>query len=83
MRDHSGITAAGRVGFGRRALRFLFRAAFIASTSFAGAFGFLSATANPAVAYDPHLFATGIAALFGAAWFRLISCCRPVDREPT
>ena len=35
--------------------------------SFAGAFGFLAAMRNPASHYDPHMFAIGAAALFGAA----------------
>ena len=35
--------------------------------SFATAFGFLAASINPQVRYNPHAFAVGAAALFGAA----------------
>jgi hypothetical protein len=35
--------------------------------SFAAAFGFLAASINPQVRYNPHAFAVGAAALFGAA----------------
>ena len=35
--------------------------------SFAAAFGFLAAMRNPGANYDPHMFAIGAAALFGAA----------------
>ena len=39
----------------------------ILSMSFAAAFGFLAAMPQPAANYDPHMFAIGVAALFGAA----------------
>ena len=35
--------------------------------SFGAAFGFLATIRNPAVNYDPHAFAVGVAGLFGAA----------------
>src|SRR5262249_58888919 len=52
---------------GRRALSLAVRAVVILSMSFAAAFGFLAAMRNPGSHYDPHLFAIGAAALFGAA----------------
>jgi len=67
MQDHSGGKAAARVSLGRRMVHYVFRATVIVSSSCAATFGFLSASANPAIPYDAHLFATGIAALFGAA----------------
>jgi hypothetical protein len=50
-----------------RLLSVLLRAAVILSMSFAAAFGFLSESINPQVRYNPHAFAVGAAALFGAA----------------
>ena len=35
--------------------------------SIAAAFVYIAAMRNPAVTYDPHLFAIGLAGLFGAA----------------
>ena len=46
---------------------FVVRAVAILSMSFAAAFGFLAAMSSPATNYDPHTFAIGAAALFGAA----------------
>jgi PAS domain S-box-containing protein len=56
-----------RGSFSRRLLLAVIRAAALVSMSFAAAFGFLAAMQNPAVQYDPHAFAVGAAALFGAA----------------
>src|SRR5438094_5499945 len=53
--------------FSRRTLSLLVRAIVIMSMSFAAAFGFLAAMRNPALHYNPHSFAIGAAALFGAA----------------
>ncbi|MEN3346680.1 MAG: hypothetical protein V7632_315 [Bradyrhizobium sp.] len=50
-----------------RALLLLVRAAVILSMSFAAAFGFLAGMRSPSAHYDPHMFAVGAAALFGAA----------------
>jgi hypothetical protein len=43
------------------------RAIAVTTMSFGVAFGFLSATTSPGSHYDPHLFAIGVATLFGAA----------------
>ena len=43
------------------------RGAAITSMAFAVAFGFLAGATSPAAHYDPHMFAIGVAALFGAA----------------
>ncbi len=51
----------------RRALMLLIRAFALLSMSFAAAFGFLAAMRSPQSHYDPHSFAVGAAALFGAA----------------
>ena len=51
----------------RRALSLLIRAFALLSMSFAAAFGFLAAMRSPQSHYDPHSFAIGAAALFGAA----------------
>ena len=51
----------------RRLLSLLVRAAVITSMSFAVAFGFLAGATSPAAHYDPHMFAIGVASLFGAA----------------
>ncbi len=52
---------------GGRALSLLVRAGALLSMSFATAFGFLAAITNPHSRYNPHAFAIGAAALFGAA----------------
>jgi PAS domain S-box-containing protein len=52
---------------GGRALSLLVRAGALLSMSFAAAFGFLAAITNPQLRYNPHAFAIGAAALFGAA----------------
>ncbi|MEA2903754.1 MAG: hypothetical protein QOI12_1141 [Alphaproteobacteria bacterium] len=67
MRGHSGIRRAMRALFSRRALTLAVRAVVLLSMSFAAAFGFLAAMNSPGSHYDPHLFAIGAAALFGAA----------------
>ena len=66
MRVLSGIMAKPYLRFGGRALLYVVRAAALLSMSFAAAFGFLAA-AKSSEAYDPHSFAIGTAALFGAA----------------
>ena len=53
--------------FSQHTLLMVVRAFVILSMSFAGAFGFLAAMRNPGSHYDPHMFAIGAAALFGAA----------------
>ena len=50
-----------------RALSLVVRAGALLSMSFAAAFGFLAAITNPHLRYNPHAFAVGTAALFGAA----------------
>ncbi len=50
-----------------RAFTFLVRAVAIVSMSFGAGFGFLAAMQSPGAHYDPHNFAIGAAALFGAA----------------
>ncbi len=62
----SGILAKVRVLVSLHALLLLVRAAAVLSMSFAAAFGFLAAV-NSSGQYDPHTFAVGAAALFGAA----------------
>jgi PAS domain S-box-containing protein len=65
MRDRSLRKPAGF--FGRWILSTLVRAAVLLSMVFGVAFGVLAAMRNPAVAYDPQLFAIGLSGLFGAA----------------
>jgi PAS domain S-box-containing protein len=65
MRD--GLDRRLRAHFSPRAYSILVRAVVILTLSFAAAFGFLAAMRNPAANYDPHFFAIGAAALFGAA----------------
>jgi PAS domain S-box-containing protein len=67
MRAILGVLTKLRVLLNQGALAFLIRALVILSTSFGAAFGFIAMTASPASDYDPHLFAIGIAGLFGAA----------------
>ena len=67
MRAIAGILVKSRVLVSRRALLFVVRAIAILSMSFAAAFGFLAAMTSPGPHYDPHSFAIGAAALFGAA----------------
>jgi PAS domain S-box-containing protein len=67
-----------------RVLSLLVRAGALLSMSFAAAFGFLAATTNPQLRYNPHAFAIGMAALFGAACGAialLISSLRLARRE--
>ncbi len=52
---------------GRRLFSLIVRSAVITSMSFAVAFGFLSGATSPEAHYDPHNFAIGVAALFGAS----------------
>jgi PAS domain S-box-containing protein len=51
----------------RRLSSFIVRAAVVVSMSFAVAFGFMAGARSPAAHYDPYMFATGVAGLFGAA----------------
>ncbi len=66
MWDHP-VIAGLRALSGRRMLTLVVRAAVLLSMSYGAAFGFLAAMRNPGTHYDPHLFAIGAAALFGAA----------------
>jgi signal transduction histidine kinase len=70
--------------FSRRLLSIAIRSIAIASMSFAAAFGFLSGATSPGAHYDPHMFAIGVSALFGAACGGigiLISRIRQMKRE--
>jgi PAS domain S-box-containing protein len=70
--------------FSRRLLSLAVRSIAIASMSFAAAFGFLSGATSPGAHYDPHMFAIGVSALFGAACGGigiLISRIRQMKRE--
>jgi len=51
----------------RRVISLVFRLAFITTTAFAVAFGFLAGATSPAAHYDPYMFAIGVASLFGAS----------------
>ena len=53
--------------YGRRILSAIVRGAVILSMSFGAAFSYLATMRSPAVNYDPHTFAVGVAGLFGAA----------------
>jgi PAS domain S-box-containing protein len=53
--------------FSRRVLLLVLRAAVLGSMSFAVGFGFLVGATSRAAHYDPHLFAIGVAWLFGGA----------------
>ncbi len=53
--------------FTRRILLFVVRALVLGSMSFAAGFGFLVGSTSQAAHYDPHLFAIGVAWLFGGA----------------
>jgi PAS domain S-box-containing protein len=68
----------------RRLWLLVVRAAFLTMASFAIAFGFLSGTVASGPHYDPHAFAVGTAALFGAACGALgilLSRIRQMKRE--
>jgi hypothetical protein len=62
-----GFLSKLRAFLNQRAPALIVRALGILAMSFAAAFGFLAAARNPASGYDPQAFATGAAALFGAA----------------
>src|SRR5208282_4982337 len=51
----------------RRLFSLIVRGAVITSMAFAVAFGFLAGATSPEAHYDPHMFAIGVAALFGAS----------------
>ncbi len=59
--------ATTRGNSARRAWLLAVRIVAILSMSFGAAFGFLAAMRSPGAHYDPHNFAIGAAALFGAA----------------
>ena len=59
--------ATSRVASARRALLFMVRTVAVLSMAIGAAFGFLAAMRSPGARYDPHTFAIGTAALFGAA----------------
>jgi hypothetical protein len=61
------VVTKGRALLNQHAVAFAVRTVAILSMSFGTAFGFLAAIRNPAVNYDPNMFAIGTAALFGAA----------------
>ncbi|MBX9777837.1 MAG: response regulator [Xanthobacteraceae bacterium] len=65
MRDRSLRKPGGL--YGRRILSAVVRAAVLLSMSIGIAFGVIGAMHSPLVAYDPQLFASGLAGLFGAA----------------
>src|ERR1700730_15938933 len=67
MRGLSAFGTEPRRRAARRSLSVLLRTAVLLSMSFATAFGFLAASINPQMRYNPHAFAVGAAALFGAA----------------
>src|ERR1700730_15448601 len=62
-----GMLTKLRALTGKSVLSFLVRALAILSTSYAAGLGFLAAIMSPEAHYDPHSFAIGSAALFGAA----------------
>jgi PAS domain S-box-containing protein len=61
------LTTLLRAVLNSRTLLIATRAVVILSTSFAAAFGFLAGLNHSGTHYDPHTFAIGTAALFGAA----------------
>src|ERR1700738_5688891 len=67
MRAYFHVHPIQRFVSGRPGLSVLVRATALLSMSFAAAFGFLAAITNPHLRYNPHAFAIGTAALFGAA----------------
>ncbi len=67
MQAISRRIARRRVPSTRHVLLLAVRTAAILSMSFGAAFGFLAAMQSPGAHYDPHNFAIGAAALFGAA----------------
>src|SRR5215218_23428 len=56
-----------RIVFSRHTLLLGVRALVILSMALGTAFGFLAGMRSPGAHYDPHMFAIGAAALFGAA----------------
>jgi len=65
MRDRS-LRRAG-VSFLRLMLSIVVRGAVIVTMSFVAAFGFIAGSRSPVANYDPHVFAIGVAGMFGAA----------------
>src|SRR5208283_5118365 len=51
----------------RRLLSLIVRGLVITTTAFGVAFNFLAGATSPEAHYDPHAFAIGVAALFGAS----------------
>jgi signal transduction histidine kinase/DNA-binding response OmpR family regulator len=66
MWAHS-LVARARAALAHPVIVFIVRAFVLLSMSFGAAFGFLVAMRSPGTNYDPHAFAVGAAALFGAA----------------
>ena len=67
MRAFIGVLAKLRALLRNRVVFYVVRGFAVLSMSFAAAFGFLAAMTSPGAHYDPHSFAIGAAALFGAA----------------
>src|SRR5262245_4969359 len=67
MQAPIGFPANLRALLRHRAVVYAVRGVAVLSMSFAAAFGFLAAMSSPGAHYDPHSFAIGAAALFGAA----------------
>ncbi|MGD0332392.1 MAG: ATP-binding protein [Xanthobacteraceae bacterium] len=65
MRPHATLRKPAILS--RRLLSLIVRAVAITSMAFAVAFGFLAGATSPEAHYDPHMFAIGVAALFGAS----------------
>ena len=70
--------------FSRRILLLVVRAIVLGSMSFAVGFGFLVGATSRAAHYDPHLFAIGVAWLFGGACGTIgimMARIRQIDRK--
>ena len=65
MRPHATLRKPAILS--RRLLSLIVRGVAITSMAFAVAFGFLAGATSPEAHYDPHMFAIGVAALFGAS----------------
>ena len=77
MRKLAVVGRGLRIVFSPRTLIAVFRAAFIALTSFMVTFGFLFGIQADFAHYDPHLFAAGLSGLFAAGCGAMALC---VDR---
>src|SRR5262249_26856092 len=67
MQAFIGVLAKLHALLRNRVVVYVVRGVAVLSMSFAAAFGFLAAMTSPGAHYDPHSFAIGAAALFGAA----------------